>query len=170
MCYATYKLPFSLLWDGGFDFDSRLCSSWAQSDEQVEPSIHRDEAESFPAAMPNAAPGDLPATSVDLLMKGKGWSVTAIDSSLLQKGSVQVATTAESDGSYTLQFEAVGDFDAAQKRRWALQARSGYQLNLIFDPPFYKIRGGSFDRKEKAEDAVRRLQDAGVTAFVIKLK
>lgn len=124
----------------------------------------------YPAAMMAPPPADLPETEVDRVLGNNSWKVTQLDSSLIKKQAQQSSPGAISDGNYTLQFEAVGDFDAAQKRRWALQARSGYSLSLVFDSPFYKIRGGSFTKKEAAEEAVRRLQDAGVTAFVIKLK
>ena len=125
----------------------------------------------WPRAQKQTAPAPAPETAVDSLVAGKAWKVAKIDSSLIQKPEEAAEEGKKSAELYALQFETVGDFDAAQKRRWALAARTGYGLYLVFDSPFYKIRGGSFPTKEKAEQAVRDLQDAsGVTALVIRVR
>ena len=128
-------------------------------------------AAEWPRALQKEPPAAAQETAVDSLVAGKAWKVAKIDSSLIRKPEEAAEEGKKSAELYALQFETVGDFDAAQKRRWALAARTGYGLYLVFDSPFYKIRGGSFPTKEKAEQAVRDLQDAsGVTALVIRVR
>lgn len=125
-----------------------------------------------PAALKKEPPAAVPETGVDSLVAGKAWKVVKIDSTLVPRPEEAPAADGKRSAElYALQFEAVGDFDAAQKRRWALSGRTGYGLYLVFDSPFYKIRGGSFPTKEAAEQAVRDLQDAsGVTALVVRVR
>ena len=124
----------------------------------------------YPRALQKTPPPALPATAADSIVGQNAWKVTTIDSSLVAKPE-ETAAAKKGNALFALQFETVGDFDAAQKRRWALSARTGYGLYLVFDSPFYKIRGGSFATKEEADQAVRNLQDStGVTALVIKVR
>lgn len=73
-------------------------------------------------------------------------------------------------GLFVLQFDALADFDAAQRRREELQRRTGYGIQLVFDAPFYKLRGGSWTTREEAEDKVRELAENRISAFVVKLR
>jgi hypothetical protein len=72
-------------------------------------------------------------------------------------------------GHYIIQFEAVADFDAAQKRRRIIEKKTGYGVYLTFVAPFYKLRGGGWDSREDAEDAAHKLLDLGLGGYVIKL-
>ena len=74
------------------------------------------------------------------------------------------------DGFYMLQFEAVGDFDAAQRRKAQLSASTGYSIQVVFDPPFYKLRGGGWTKRKVAEDKARELSAYNINAFVVKLR
>ena len=74
------------------------------------------------------------------------------------------------DGLYVLQFEAVADFDAAQRRRAQLAASTGYTINVVYDAPFYKLRGGGWTSKKTAEDKARGLSIYNINAFVVKLR
>lgn len=76
----------------------------------------------------------------------------------------------KSDGFYMLQFEAVGDFDAAQRRKAQLSASTGYTIQVVFDPPFYKLRGGGWTKRKVAEDKARELSAYNINAFVVKLR
>ncbi|WP_290763293.1 SPOR domain-containing protein [Fibrobacter sp. UBA4297] len=76
----------------------------------------------------------------------------------------------KSDGFYMLQFEAVGDFDAAQRRKAQLSASTGYTIQVVFDPPFYKLRGGGWNKRKTAEDKARELSAYNINAFVVKLR
>jgi len=69
-----------------------------------------------------------------------------------------------------LQFDSVADFDAAQARRARLQSQTGYGIQLVFDAPFYKLRGGYFKKKSDAEDKARELSQYNISAFVVKVK
>lgn len=75
-----------------------------------------------------------------------------------------------SDGYYMLQFEAVADFDAAQRRKAQLSASTGYAIQIVFDTPFYKLRGGGWSSKAKAEDKARELSVSNINALVIKVR
>ena len=66
--------------------------------------------------------------------------------------------------------EAVGDFDAAQRRRAELSASTGYAIQVVFDAPFYKLRGGGWTTKKAAEDKARELSAYNINAFVVKVK
>jgi cell division protein FtsN len=74
------------------------------------------------------------------------------------------------DGYYVLQFDAVADFDAAQRRRAQLSASTGFAIQMVFDTPFYKLRGGGWNSKAKAEDKARELSAYNISAFVVKVK
>jgi len=75
-----------------------------------------------------------------------------------------------SDGYYMLQFEAVGDFDAAQRRRAQIAASTGFAIQVVFDTPFYKLRGGGWTSKKAAEDKARELSAYNINAFVVKVR
>jgi len=79
-------------------------------------------------------------------------------------------TAKEADGAFTLQFDAIANFDAAQARRVRLQSQTGYEIQMIFDAPFYKLRGGHFKKKAEAEDKARELALYNISAFVVKVK
>ena len=74
----------------------------------------------------------------------------------------------KSDGFYMLQFEAVGDFDAAQRRKAQLSASTGYTIQVVFDTPFYKLRG--WNKRKVAEDKARELSAYNIPAFVVKIR
>ncbi len=76
----------------------------------------------------------------------------------------------ESKDLYVLQFEAVGDFDAAQRRRAELSASTGYAIQVVFDAPFYKLRAGGWNNKKAADDKARELSAYNISAFVVKVR
>lgn len=114
-------------------------------------------------------------TDIDTLLQGREYQLPPLKASLRsQNDPAQMvqksAKKNESEGLYTLQFDAVADFDAAQKRREDLQRRTGYSIQMVFDAPFYKLRAGSWTTKNAAEDQVRELSIHNISAFVVKLK
>lgn len=115
-------------------------------------------------------------TDLDSLFRGKEYkpvlSASLRDSST-SESAVQgkaSAKAAKSDGYYMLQFESVADFDAAQRRRAQISASTGYAIQVVFDAPFYKLRGGGWGSKKAAEDKARELSAYNITAFVVKVK
>ncbi|MDR1759431.1 MAG: SPOR domain-containing protein [Fibrobacter sp.] len=114
-------------------------------------------------------------TDIDSLFRGKEYK-PVLNDSLRSKANLSASVkssgkqNAAEDGIYTLQFEALADFDAAQARRAQLTSSTGYAIQMVFDTPFYKLRGGSFSSKQKAEDKVRELSVYNINAFVVKLK
>ncbi|NLB63482.1 MAG: SPOR domain-containing protein [Fibrobacter sp.] len=112
-------------------------------------------------------------TDLDTLLQGKEYKLPALKASMRAKEepvSTSETKSKSSNSEFTLQFDALADFDAAQNRRADLQRRTGIGIRLIFDSPFYKLRGGSFSTKDEADDQVRALQEYNIQAFVIKIK
>jgi len=114
-------------------------------------------------------------TDIDSLFRGKEFQLPHLDSSYRGNYS-EVPHHAKNHGkeqdvvAYTLQFDAVANFDVAQTRRAKLQAQTGYDIQMIFDAPFYKLRGGYFKKKSEAEDKARELSLYNISAFAVKLK
>lgn len=115
-------------------------------------------------------------TVVDSVLQGKEYKLPPLDSSYRNKSSALKATKADTQtqqngkvAEYSLQFDAIADFDAAQSRRVDLQRRTGYAIQLVFDSPFYKLRAGSWAKKEDAEDQARQLAEVNVQAFVVRI-
>lgn len=122
-----------------------------------------------------AAWADQP-TDLDSLFRGREYK-PQLNSSLRDTSSRMSAVAAKaskneksSDGFYMLQFEAVGDFDAAQRRRAQIAASTGFAIQVVFDTPFYKLRGGGWNSKKAAEDKARELSAYNINAFVVKVK
>jgi hypothetical protein len=118
------------------------------------------------------ASGEMP-TDIDSLFRGKEFQLPPLDSSYRGNYSeVSHSKDSEKDqgGAYILQFDAVADFDAAQARRARLQAQTGYSIQIVFDAPFYKLRGGYFKKKSEAEDKARELSLYKISAFPVKAK
>ena len=114
------------------------------------------------------------SNAIDTLMQGKEYKLPPLDSSLRSKSTGFKSTESEQtnakDYVYMVQFDALADFDAAQARRADLQRRTGFSIQLVFDSPFYKLRGGSYNKKEDAEDQVRQLAENNIQAFVVKVQ
>lgn len=115
-------------------------------------------------------------TDMDSLFRGNEYKPVLSASLRDTSSSVPVQAKAEdkrnskSDGYYVLQFEAVGDFDSAQRRKAQLSASTGYAINVVFDTPFYKLRGGGWNTRKAAEDKARELSAYNINAFVVKLR
>ena len=113
-------------------------------------------------------------TDLDTLFRGMEYnpvlSASLRDSSKNEAVPKAAAKASKSDGYYMLQFESVADFDAAQRRRAQLSASTGYSIQVVFDAPFYKLRGGGWGSKKAAEDKARELSAYNITAFVVKVK
>ena len=116
-------------------------------------------------------------TDMDSLFRGKEYSpelsASLRDTTAAAGPAVPGKANADKKASkdlYVLQFEAVGDFDAAQRRRAELSASTGYAIQVVFDAPFYKLRGGGWGSKKTAEDKARELSAYNINAFVVKVK
>lgn len=114
-------------------------------------------------------------TDMDSLFRGREYkpqlNASLRDSAASNSAAVKTAAkSSKSDGYYMLQFEAVADFDAAQRRKAQVAASTGYTIQVVFDTPFYKLRGGGWNSKKAAEDKARELSAYGIAAFVVKVK
>jgi len=118
------------------------------------------------------ANNDLP-TDIDSLFRGREYQFPPLDSSYrtnYSDVSNEKSSGKEQDVAYVLQFDAIANFDAAQARRARLQSQTGYDIQMVFDAPFYKLRGGYFKKKTEAEDKVRELSISNISAFIVKVK
>jgi hypothetical protein len=112
-------------------------------------------------------------TDIDSLFRGREYQFPPLDSSYrtnYSDVSVEKSSGKEQDGAYVLQFDAIANFDAAQVRRAKLQVQTGYDIQMVFDAPFYKLRGGYFKKKTEAEDKARELSLYNISAFAVKVK
>jgi hypothetical protein len=112
-------------------------------------------------------------TDIDSLFMGKEYKFPHLDSSYRSNysdASQEKNSGKEQDEVYVLQFDAIANFDAAQVRRAKLQILTGYDIQMIFDAPFYKLRGGYFKKKAAAEDRARELSLYNISAFAVKVK
>ncbi|MGL1933913.1 MAG: SPOR domain-containing protein [Fibrobacterales bacterium] len=109
-------------------------------------------------------------TPIDEIFKGKEYTLKGIDTTQSNKDFyfVKNREVKKDESSYILQFATLADFDAAQKRLRYLNQLTGVPLRLIFDAPFYKIRGGVFETKDAAEDKLIELRQLEVSAFIMK--
>jgi hypothetical protein len=112
-------------------------------------------------------------TDIDSLFRGREYQFPPLDSSYrndysdISQGK---SSGKEQDVAYVLQFDAIANFDAAQTRRARLQIQTGYDIQVVFDAPFYKLRGGYFKKKTEAEDKARELSIYNISAFAVKVK
>jgi len=114
-----------------------------------------------------------PPTDIDSLFRGREYQFPPLDSSYrtsYSDVSVEKNSGKEQDGAYVLQFDAIANFDVAQARRAKLQVQTGYDIQMVFDAPFYKLRGGYFKKKTEAEDKARELSLYNISAFAVKVK
>ena len=115
-------------------------------------------------------------TDIDSLFRGKEYK-PELSPSLRDTTNVSSLPAKAKDGKeskgkgyYVLQFEAVGDFDAAERRRAQIAASTGYNIQVVFDAPFYKLRGGGWTSKKAADDKARELSAYNINALVVKLR
>ena len=117
-------------------------------------------------------------TDIDSLFRGKEYK-PELSSALRDTTNVSAASLpakskdgeeSKGNGYYVLQFEAVGDFDAAERHRAQIAASTGYNIQVVFDAPFYKLRGGGWTSKKAADDKARELSVYNINALVVKLR
>ena len=118
-------------------------------------------------------------TDIDSLFRGKEYkpelSSSLRDTTDVSAMSIPAKAKDSKDskggnGYYVLQFEAVGDFDAAERRRAQIAASTGYNIQVVFEAPFYKLRGGGWTSKKAADDKARELSAYNINALVVKLR
>ncbi|MDR2580126.1 MAG: SPOR domain-containing protein [Fibromonadaceae bacterium] len=111
-------------------------------------------------------------TDLDSIFRGNEFKLPPLDSThrVDYRETVQGNQQQGREELYTLQFDAVANFDAAQARRARLQSQTGYSIQMVFDAPFYKLRGGHFRRRSEAEDKARELSLDNISAFVVRVR
>lgn len=71
-------------------------------------------------------------------------------------------------GKFRIQVGAETDFDAAQAKKKEYERLLGGTVDMSFDAPYYKLRWGSFETKQEAEDKILEISDSKIQAFVVK--
>jgi hypothetical protein len=71
-------------------------------------------------------------------------------------------------GRFHIQISAETDFDAAQEKKKEYEKKLGSEVDVVFDAPYYKLRWGSFETRQAAEDRLLDISDLKVQGFVIK--
>jgi septal ring-binding cell division protein DamX len=75
---------------------------------------------------------------------------------------------AKGRGNFRIQIGAESDVDAAQAKKAQYEKLLGGSVDMIFDAPYYKLRWGSFETKQDAEDKILELSDLKIQGFVVK--
>jgi hypothetical protein len=75
---------------------------------------------------------------------------------------------AKGKGNFRIQIGAESDVDAAQGKKAEYEKLLGGSVDVVFDPPYYKLRWGFFDSRQDAEDKLLELSDLKIQGFVIK--
>ena len=70
---------------------------------------------------------------------------------------------------YSIQLTTVADFETAQRQRGEFARHLGSAVDIVFDPPFYKLRFGQFASHKQASDKMGDLQELGVPGFIVKV-
>ncbi len=109
-------------------------------------------------------------TPIDLLFKGKEYALKGIDTTRSNKDFyfVKERNVKVDHSDYILQFATLADFDSAQRKLNYLNKVTGLSLRLVFNAPFYKIRGGIFKTRDEAEEKIMELNLLEITAFIMK--
>jgi len=71
-------------------------------------------------------------------------------------------------GVYRIQLYTAADFESAQGKKYSLSKVLGPSVEILFDPPFYKIRYGRYSTREKARSRLLDIKDLGFQGFIIK--
>lgn len=111
-------------------------------------------------------------TDLDSLFKGHEYQLVLNDSLRSDSDGTRWSAASNKNGMelYTLQFDAIADFDEAQRRRDELSAATGLTIRLQFDAPFYKLQGGNWPSRAAAEDKSHELAGLGVNSLIVKVK
>ncbi len=109
-------------------------------------------------------------TPIDLLFKDKEYALKGIDTTRTNKDFyfIKERNVKVDNSDYILQFATLADFDSAQRKLNYLNNVTGLSLRLVFNAPFYKIRGGIFKTRDEAEEKVMELKLLEITAFIMK--
>jgi len=71
-------------------------------------------------------------------------------------------------GTFQIQVDALASMDAAQERKAILESKLGVKMEMIFDPPYYKLRFGKFTTRGEAEDKLLELAQKKVQGFILR--
>jgi hypothetical protein len=71
---------------------------------------------------------------------------------------------------YRIQVYATTNFKDAEKKKDDLLSVIDDPIYVVYDPPYYKIRAGNFEKEEQAKDLKKVLEEMGNDAWVVQSK
>jgi len=71
---------------------------------------------------------------------------------------------------YRIQVYATTNFKDAEKKKDDLLSVIDDPIYVVYDPPYYKIRAGNFEKEEQARDLKKVLEEMGNDAWVVQSK
>lgn len=74
---------------------------------------------------------------------------------------------AKTGQQYRIQLGAYPDMVSAREKAASFRAVVPGSIEMVFDPPFYKLRYGHFNQKATAEEELLSLQEKGINGVVV---
>ncbi len=113
-------------------------------------------------------PGEL-----DKLLDAKPLALTAVKLNSTSSSSTGMAgkpteMAVPGRGKFRIQIGSESDMDAAQAKKGSYEKQLGGTVDMVFDAPYYKLRWGSFNTKQDAEDKILELSEFKIQGFVVK--
>jgi septal ring-binding cell division protein DamX len=139
----------------------------------------RAQEASAPAKETHAADAGVPASNrnfeppgeLDKVLDAKPIALAAVKPASQGQPAASAAKApepAKGKGNFRIQIGAESDVDAAQAKKAQYEKLLGGSVDMIFDAPYYKLRWGSFENKQDAEDKILELSDLKIQGFVVK--
>ena len=105
-----------------------------------------------PAGTQNSARNFSPPNAVDSLIDAHPIALPTIkpadfrstESPVPQPENTDTSTSLTKASAFRVQVDALSDLDSAQSRKTFLEQTLGEKVDVIFDPPYYKLRLGGF--------------------------
>lgn len=109
-------------------------------------------------------------TPTDRLLDAKPHALPAVKSNVGEASAPEVAAkpVSGSGGPWRVQVGALPDLEAAQARKRELDAKLGGNVDVTFEPPYYKLRWGSFATRQEAEDGLLEISEVIREGFVVR--
>ncbi len=123
--------------------------------------------------LPTPARQFAPPSELDRVLDAHSPPLPAIAPAMVQTsdaannaGSAEEA--APEAGGYCVQVGAIANLDSAQARKAELEKTLGENIDMSFDPPYYKLRLGNFATRREAEDKLVDLEGKSIHGFIVR--
>ncbi len=102
-------------------------------------------------------------------------SSTQVTSSTASINTANAASTTKTTNpistgksNYSIQLFADANLEQVQAKKIELEKQLSAKVEMVFDAPYYKLRFGSFESKQEAEDKILEISDLNIQAFVVR--